>query len=110
MASNDGVKRSRMGALFGIKMLAWWEFLNSLMTVFKDRRPEIASAKDFLSCSHPSQMTTTCSKVAIIKHMFILLMGEAFLENRINPMSIQGIIQDEVVFRVVTDTVVFVTG
>ena len=50
---NDGVKWSRMGALFGIKMLAWWAFLNSLMTVFEDRRPKIASAKDFLDCSHP---------------------------------------------------------
>ena len=50
---NDGVKQSRMGVLFGIKMLARWEFLNSLMTVFEDRRPEIARAKDFLGCSHP---------------------------------------------------------
>ena len=50
---NDGVKRSRMGALFGIKMLTLWAFLNSLMIVFEDRRPEIASARDFLGCSHP---------------------------------------------------------
>ena len=50
---NDKVKRSRMGALFGIKMLAWWAFLNSLMIVFEDRRPEIASVKDFLGYSHP---------------------------------------------------------
>ena len=50
---NDGVKQSRMGAFFWIKMLAWWEFLNSLMTVFEDRRPEIDNAKDFLGCSHP---------------------------------------------------------
>ena len=50
---NDGVKRSRMGVLFGIKMLARWEFLNSLMTFFEDRRLEIASAKNFLGCSHP---------------------------------------------------------
>ena len=49
---NDGVKQSRMGALFGIKMLARWEFLNSLMTVFEDKRLEIASAKNFLGCSH----------------------------------------------------------
>ena len=47
---NDGVKRSRMGALFGIKMLARWVFLNSLMIVFEDR---IASMNDFLGCSHP---------------------------------------------------------
>ena len=50
---NDGVKQRRMGALFGIKMLARWAFLNSLMTVFKDGGPEIASAKDFLGYSHP---------------------------------------------------------
>ena len=50
---NDGVKQRRMGALFGVKMLAWWEFLNSLMTVFEDRRLEIASAKDFLGYIHP---------------------------------------------------------
>ena len=50
---NDGVKRSKMGALFGIKMLAWWAFLNSLMTVIEDRRLEIANAKDFMGCIHP---------------------------------------------------------
>ena len=50
---NDEAKWSRMGALFGIKILARWEFLNSLMTVFEDIRPEIAGVKDFLGCSHP---------------------------------------------------------
>ena len=50
---NDGVKRSRMGALFRIEALTTWEFLNSLMTIFEDRRLEIASVKDFLGCSHP---------------------------------------------------------
>ena len=50
---NDRVKRSTMGALFEIKMLTWWAFLNSLMIVFEDRKPEIASAKDFLGYSHP---------------------------------------------------------
>ena len=35
--------------------------------------------------------------------MFSLLMGEASLENGINPTSIQGIIQDEVVFHMVMD-------
>ena len=40
-------------------------------------------------------MTATCSRVAIIQHMFILLIGEASPENRINPTSIQGIIQDK---------------
>ena len=55
-------------------------------------------------------MTATCSEVAIIQHMFSLLMGEASPENRINPMSIQGIIQDEVVFRVVTDTAAIIMG
>ena len=54
-------------------------------------------------------MTATCSRVEIIQHMFIL-MGEASPENRINPMSIQGIIQDEVVFHVVMDTVMIVMG
>ena len=55
-------------------------------------------------------MTATCSRVEIIQHMFILLMGEASSENRINPMSIQGIIQDEVVFHVVMDTAAIVMG
>ena len=50
---NDGVERSRMGALFRIKMLTRWAFLNSLMIVFEDRRLEIASTKDFLGCSNP---------------------------------------------------------
>ena len=33
--------------------------------------------------------------------MFSFLVGEASPENRINPTSIQGVIQDEVVFCVV---------
>ena len=55
-------------------------------------------------------MTATCSRVAIIQHLFNFLMGEALLENRINPTSIQGIIQDEVVFHVVTDIAVIAMG
>ena len=97
-----------MGALFWIKVLTKWAFPNSLVAFFEDERPEIASAKDFLGCSHPRQMTTTCSRVAIIQHMFIFLMNEASPKNRINPMSIQGIIEDEVVFCVVTDTTVII--
>ena len=50
---NDRVKWIRMGVLFGIKMLVWWAFLNSLMTVFEYRRQKIASMKDFLGYSHP---------------------------------------------------------
>ena len=50
---NDGVKQSKMGVLFGIKMLARRAFLNILMTFFEDRRLEIDNAKDFLGCSHP---------------------------------------------------------
>ena len=44
--------------------------------------------------------------------MFIFLMGEASPENIVNPTSIKGIIQDEVVFRMVTDTAaeIFVFG
>ena len=99
-----------MDALFGIKMLTRWAFLNSLMTVFEDRKPEIDSTKDLFGCSHPRQMTTTCSKVEIIQPMFNLLMGEASPENRFNPTSIQGIIQDEVVFCVVTDIAAIITG
>ena len=38
------------------------------------------------------------------------LMDEASPENGIDPMSIQSVIQDEVVFCVVTDMVAIVTG
>ena len=43
-------------------------------------------------------MPATWSRVAIIQHLFKLLMGEGSPENEINPASIQGVIQDEVVF------------
>ena len=55
-------------------------------------------------------MTTTCSRVEIIQHMFNLLMGEASPDNIINPTSIQGIIHDEIVFHVVTDMTTIVMG
>ena len=41
--------------------------------------------------------------------VFNLLMSEASLENGVNPMSIQGIIQDKVVLRVVTDVMTIIT-
>ena len=53
-------------------------------------------------------MTTTCSRVEIIQQMFNLLVGEASLENRVDPTSIQGIIQDKIVFCVVTDAVTII--
>ena len=46
-------------------------------------------------------MNATCYRVAIIQHLFSFLMGEASPKNRLNPTSIQGIIQDEAVFRMV---------
>ena len=65
------------GALFQVKVLTGWEFLNSLMTIFKNRRIEIASVQDFLSCIHPRKMTATCPRMAVIKNLFIVDMGEA---------------------------------
>ena len=53
-------------------------------------------------------MTATCSRVAIIQILFSFLMGKASLENGIDTMSIQSVIQDEVVFFVVTDMVAIV--
>ena len=44
----------------------------------------------------------------IIQHMFSLLMGEALSENGVNPTSIQGIIQDDIVLRMVMDTTVII--
>ena len=48
-------------------------------------------------------MIAACSRVEIIQHMFSLIMSEEMLENRVNPMSIQGTIQDKVVLRMVMD-------
>ena len=42
--------------------------------------------------------------------MFSLLMAEASPENIFDPTSIQSIIQDEIVFHVVTDTAAIITG
>ena len=93
-----------MGVLFGIKMLVRWEFLNTLMTILKNRSLEIASTKDFLSCSQPREMTATCPRMVVIKNLFSLVMGEALSENGIYTMSIQGIIKDKIVLCVVTNT------
>ena len=97
-----------MCALFWIKVLTLWEFLNRLVTIFEDRRPEIPSAKDFLGCIHPRKMTTTCSRVAVIENMFSLFMGEASSKNGIYTTPVQCIIQDKVVFHVVMDTVTII--
>ena len=55
-------------------------------------------------------MIAECSRVAMIQHLFNFLMGEALLENRIDPTFIQGAIQDEVVFCMVMDTVAIIMG
>ena len=98
-----------MRVLFWIKVLKGWEFLNSLMTIFKDRRPKIASTKDFLSYSHIRKMIATCSKMAVIKNLFSLVMGEASSENGIYTMFIQCIVEDKIVFHVVTDAAMIIT-
>ena len=66
--------------------------------------------KGFLGCSHNRKMTTTRSKVGIIKDLFNLFMCKSSSENGIDTMSIQCIIQDKVVLCVVTDTETIVTG
>ena len=98
-----------MGALFRVKVLTGWAFLNNLMTIFKNRRPEIANAQDLLSCSHPRKMTATCAKMAVIKNLFNLVMGEASSENGIYTTSIQGIIEDKIVLCVVTNATMIFT-
>ena len=55
-------------------------------------------------------MTATCSRVVIIQHLFSFLMNKASPENRIDTMSIQSVIQDKVVFCVVTDIAMIVMG
>ena len=62
-------------------MLKGWGFLNILETIFKERRPEITSAEDFMGCIHPREMTATCSGVVFIENLFILVMSEASSEN-----------------------------
>ena len=81
-----------MTALFRIKMLTGWAFLNSLVTVFEYGRPKIANAKDFLGRSNPRKMSATRYRVEIIKDLFSLFMCKASSENGIDTTSIQCII------------------
>ena len=98
-----------MGALFRIKVLTRWEFLNHLMTIIEDRRTEIPSVKDFLGCSHPKKMTATCFRVEIIQNLFNFFMCKTLSKNGVYTMSIQRIIQNEIIPRVVTDAMKIVT-
>ena len=66
--------------------------------------------KDILSCIHPRKMTATCSRVVVIQNLFSFLVAKASLENEIDTTSIQSLIQDEVVFFMVTDTTTIVMG
>ena len=105
-----GCSGARWVRIFGIKMLTRWAFLNSLMTIFKDRRPEIASAKDFLSCSHPKKVTATCSRVAVIQNCFSLFMCKASSKDGIYTTVVQCIIQHKIVLFVVRDMMTIITG
>ena len=95
--------------IFRINVLVGWAFLNRIVTIFKDRRPEISSMKDFLGCSHPRKMTATCPRMAVIKNLFNLGMGEASSKNGIYTMSIQCIIEDKIVLCVVTNAPMILT-
>ena len=99
-----------MGALFWIKVLEGWAFLNCLMTIFEDRGPEIPSAKDFLGCSHPRKMTATYSILEIIQNHFILFMRKEFSKDRIYSILVQCIIHNELVLCVVMDTTIIAMG
>ena len=79
------------------------------MTIFEDQGLEIASAKDFLGCSHPRKMIATWSRVAIIQNHFNLFMCKASSKNGIYTTLVQCIIQNEIVLCVVMDTAMIVT-
>ena len=63
---NYRVERSRWSAHLSIKNLAVVAFSDPVNTIFKQRRPEIASVQYLLGCSKPRHMTTTRSRVTII--------------------------------------------
>ena len=96
--------------LFRIKVLIGWEFLNCLVTIFEDRRLEIASTKDFLGYSYPRKMTATCSRVEIIQSRFSLFMCKASSKDGIYTMAVQCNIHNEIVLCVVTYMTMIVMG
>jgi hypothetical protein len=62
-----------------------------------------------MSCSHPRKVTTTCSKVTVIKDTFNLLMIQTSSQDSINTTMIQSVIDDKVESRMVTNMMAFFT-
>ena len=54
-------------------------------------------------------MTATCSSVAIIKHDFLFFMSEASVKNAIYTLTIESVLEDEIILGLMTYTVTFIT-
>ena len=74
-SGNYRVERSRWSAHLAIKHLTVVAFSDGKDTIFKHRRPEIASAQHLLSCGIPRHMTATCSRVTIIQNSLSLFVS-----------------------------------
>ena len=88
---NYRVKRSRWSAHLSIKKLEIATFSDRNNTIFKHRRPEIASAQYLLGSGIPRHMTATCSRVTVIEDLFSFLMSQTTSKNRVRPTTIKSI-------------------
>jgi hypothetical protein len=57
-----------------------------------------------LGCGHPRKVTATSAKVTIVQNVFSLLMNQTSSKDSVNTTVIQGVVNDKITMRVVTDT------
>ena len=88
---NYRLERRRWSAHLSIKNLAVVAFSDRINTIFKQSRPEIASAQYLLGHGKPRHMTTTHYRVTVIENPFDFLMNQATSENGVRPTTIKCI-------------------
>jgi hypothetical protein len=83
---------------FSSKNLRRIRIFNRLNTIFKDRRQKLSSAQYFLGCHQPRKMTTTISAMRLFNNSLHFFMIQTTTNNKIHPLRIQTIVDDEISF------------
>jgi hypothetical protein len=100
--NNDPKHRRKVCMHLSIEDLAWVTLLDHLNEIFDQRGPEVSCTKNLLGCFQPRKMTATCSSVIVIQDNLCFFLSKTSSKNAIYTSTIQSVIKDEIVSRLVS--------
>ena len=100
---NNRVQGCRRCTHFTVVDLAFMACTDDKDAVLEDRRPEITSTENFLGGGISGHVATTSTGVVVTQHPLSLLESQTSAKNRISAEAVQGIANNVIGLRLVTN-------